>query len=140
MERTVITQGMCDHVRILLNGGATLSQAAQIVGVGHATISRIKRAKFDAEEYKNIQKARQAKEEKKEEEPLPGQLVMDLKQGTAPMKNAEDMDDRTKMMRFMAAQNDRKIIQQAQWMDELCMKIDKLNDTLSMLVRAMRKE
>ena len=72
---------------------------------------------------------------------IEGQIEMDLK--PAEEQKAEEkpeMSEQTKMMRFQAAQVDKMIIQQAQWMDEICMKLDRLNDTLSMILRAVRKE
>ena len=50
-KRIVIDQAMCDHVRILLSGGAKVEQAAQIIGIGDTTVSRIKKAGFNAEVY-----------------------------------------------------------------------------------------
>ena len=124
-KRTVIDQAMCDHVRILLAGGAKGEQAAEIVGVGETTISRIKKAGFNAEVYQqNTEKRRKPAEEqeqKKEEEPMLGQICMELPE----LQQKTDND--VKMMRFQAAQ-----------VDKICMKLEKINDTLSMVLRATR--
>lgn len=81
-----------------------------------------------AEEYRREQEAKQA------EEQVPGQMKMELEE---PPK---EMVDRTKFMRFEAGQNDltRKAIAEAAVM--LNTKLDRLNDTLCMILRAVRKE
>ena len=77
-----------------------------------------------AEEYKREQEAKQA------EEQLPGQMEMDLVPAEEPDDHDETLGDmQKKMMRFQAAQ-----------VDKLIVKIDRLNDTLSMILRAVRKE
>ena len=63
-------------------------------------------------------------EEQREEQQVPGQIEMELVEA----KPAE-MSDQVKMMRFIAGQ-----------VDKLYMKLDKLNDTMSMILRAVRKE
>ena len=60
-------------------------------------------------------------EEKPEE--IPGQIRMEL----TTSSTAEDLQ--TKTMRFQAAMVDRLIVE-----------LDKFNDTLNMILRAMRKE
>lgn len=69
-----------------------------------------------AEEYRREQEAKQA------EEQVPGQIEMEL-----PQK--PEMSDQTKMMRFLASQ-----------MDRLYMKLETINDTLSQILRVVRKE
>ena len=61
---------------------------------------------------------------------IEGQIEMDLK-GAEERKPEEDAghSDQVKLMRFQAAQ-----------VDKLIMKLDRLNDTLSMILRAVRKE
>ena len=140
-DRTVITQELCDHVKILLAGGATTLKAAEITKTGHATISRIKKAGFSAEVYKqNTIQQREKKtepEEKTEPEQVPGQIRMDLTQAEEPKT---EMSDQTKMMRFLAGRLDVIEKSQAVGVDVISMKLDKLNDTLSMILRAIRKE
>lgn len=140
-ERTQITQELCDHVKILLAGGANVNKAAEITKTGHATISRIKAAGFDAEVYRKQQLKRQ--EKKKPEvvltinhEELAGQMEMDLQAAEEP----KEMSDQTKMMRFQAHQADKIIGQMMVNNDALLMKLDRLNDTLCQILRAVRKE
>ena len=145
-ERTQITQELCDHVRILLAGGANLNKAAEITKTGHATISRIKAAGFDAEVYRQNKLKRT--EKKKSEvvltinhEELDGQMKMDLQAAEEPKA---EMSDQTKMMRFQAHQVDKiceKITNQSVIINEtLLVKLDRLNDTLCQILRAIRKD
>ena len=140
-ERTQITQGLCDHVKILLAGGANVNKAAEITGTGHATISRIKAAGFSAEVYRQNQLKQKEKEKKVAEEQLTGQMQMDLQ---AAEEQKAEMSDQTKLMRFQAAQADKiceKITKQAVIINEtLLVKLDRLNDTLCQILRAVRKE
>lgn len=125
-KRTEITQAMCDHARILLAGGATGKVAADILGVGESTVYRMRKAGFDAEKYNENKVSRAQKKEKTEQataEELPGQMRMELR----PVE--ETAEDQSKMMRFQAAMVDRLIVE-----------LDKFNDTLNMILRAMRKE
>ena len=128
--RTVVTQAMCDHAKILLAGGAKSAQAAEILGVGESTVYRMKRAGFSAEKYnenkEKEQKGRLTADPVKmeiQQAELPGQIKMDL----TTSSTAEDLQ--TKTMRFQAAMVDRLIVE-----------LDKFNDTLNMILRAMRKE
>ena len=136
-ERTQITQGLCDHVKILLAGGANLNKAAEITGTGHATISRIKAAGFNAETYRQNQLKKKEKEKKVAEEQLTGQMQMDLQAAEEPKA---EMSDQTKLMRFQAHQADKIIGQMMVNNDALLMKLDRLNDTLCQILRAVRKE
>lgn len=138
-ERTQITQELCDHVKILLAGGANLNKAAEITKTGHATISRIKAAGFDAEVYRKQQLKRQEKPKVTlvvNHEELAGQMEMDLQAAEEP----KEMSDQTKMMRFQAHQVDKIIGQMMVNNDALLMKLDRLNDTLCQILRAVRKE
>ena len=142
-ERTQITQELCDHVKILLAGGANLNKAAEITKTGHATISRIKAAGFSAEVYRQNQLKRQEKPKVTlviNHEELAGQMEMDLQAA----EETKEMSDQTKMMRFQAHQVDKiceKITNQSVIINEtLLVKLDRLNDTLCQILRAVRKE
>lgn len=144
-ERTQITQGLCDHVKILLAGGANVNKAAEITGTGHATISRIKAAGFSAEVYRQNQLKQKAKKPEVvltiNHEELDGQMKMDLQDAE---ETKAEMSDQTRLMRFQAAQADKiceKITKQAVIINEtLLVKLDRLNDTLCQILRAVRKE
>lgn len=118
-ERAIITPGLIRQVQLMLAGGATGKEVAEITGTSEGTISRIKRAGFDYEQFKKNTEARRktVPEPKQEPEPLelqggvdyqvrvneelPGQIGMDLQ----PEKPAE-MSDQVKMMRFLAGRFD----------------------------------
>lgn len=148
-ERTQITQELCDHVKILLAGGANIDKAAQITKTGHATVSRIKTAGFDVEVYRQQQQKRQAKKKPEvvltiKHEELAGQMKMDLQATEEPKA---EMSDQTKLMRFQAHQVDKiceRITQNnlkacEKW-EELGYKVDSLRDMLGQLLRIIRKE
>ena len=142
-ERTIITQDLCDHVKILLAGGANLNKAAESTKTGHATISRIKAAGFDAETYRRNKQEKKKKPEvvlNINHEELAGQMEMELQTAEEP----KEMSDQTKMMRFQAHQVDKiceKITNQSVIINEtLLVKLDRLNDTLCQILRAVRKE
>lgn len=143
-ERTIITQELCDHVKLLLAGGATAVKAAEITKAGKATIYRIKAAGYDAEVYRKNMEERKAAEE-----PAAGQISMD-ELARAEEKKPEPADQ-TKIFRFQAGQNElaRKAIEKAaeditnEIINNAVMlntKLDRLNDTLCMILRAIRKE
>lgn len=140
-ERSVITQGMCDHVKILLKGGATVKQAAEITGTSPATISRIRQAEYDVVKYnENTDRRRIEEKDRKADgkiaealEQLQGQMKMELVYDPAVAeeykKEQEQKQEENRMMRFQAGQ-----------VSLLLSKLDRLNDTMSMILRAVRRE
>ncbi len=129
-ERTNVTPVLIRQVQLMLAGGATGKEAAEITGTSEGTISRIKKAGFDYDTFvKNTEARRKPPREnlwpvefirqemeKQEPEPLelqggvdyqvkvneelPGQIGMDLQ----PEK--PEMSDQVKMMRFLAGRFD----------------------------------
>ena len=85
----------------------------------------------DEKARKAREKTKKAEEQKTEpqEEQVPGQISMALDPEEEIIDKKAEMSDQTKLMRFQAAQ-----------VDKLIMKLDRLNDTLSMILRAVRKE
>lgn len=89
--------------------------------------------------------------EKQAEEQVPGQMKMDLEPAEKPKP---EMSDQTKMMRFLAGQFGmmfdlgkvngewftNTMTKQNQTLNEIMMKLDKLNDTMNMIIRCIRKE
>lgn len=125
-ERTTIDQALCRKVQILLNGGATGQEVAKMENISEGTVSRIRKAGFSAEQYRENTRKRVLKEKQKEQEPaeeLPGQIEMELPQET------KEMSDKTKLMRFQAAQ-----------VEKLLLRMDRIDDTLHMILRVVRKE
>ena len=124
-ERAIITPGLIRQVQLMLAGGATGKEVAEITGTSEGTISRIKKAGFDYDTFlKNTEARRKPprenlwpvefiRQEMEKQEPeklelqggvdyqvkvneeLPGQIGMDLQ----PEK--PEMSDQVKMMRFL---------------------------------------
>ena len=134
-ERLTIDQALCDLVRYVLQGGANVQRAAKMTGASTATISRIRAAGFSADRYmentkqrlkdERIQQRLEAQEMKSLEPEVPGQMKMEL----PAEEQKPEMTEQAKMMRFQAAQ-----------VDKLYMMLNRINDNLSQLLRAIRKE
>lgn len=130
-KRTQITEALCEQARLMRKGGANQTTIGKLLGVNPCTISRIEKAGFDLKIYNENTKARKEKEQKKAqepekpeaEEPIAGQIEMEL------TTEKPDMSDQTKMMRFQAAQ-----------VDKLIMKLDQIYNMASMILRTIRKE
>lgn len=161
-----ITEGICKQAGLMRKGGASQAEIAKLLGLSPCTISRIEAARFNREIYEENQRRRREKEKRKAEEPLTisaedikktleeqdNQIVSQLKmeipekpEGIKPVITITDeataeYPDQVKMMRFQAHQADRivKTIEENAVM--LNTKLDKLNDTLCMILRAVRKE
>lgn len=87
---------------------------------------------------KEREKNRKTAEEKPaEEQEVPGQMRMDLE--PAEEKKPE-MSDQTKMMRFLAGKFSEGNETLEKSLEHIAMNIDKLNDTLSMMLRVLRRE
>ena len=78
---------------------------------------------------KQQERARKAAEEQPAEEQVPGQITMQLDPEEEILDQKPEMSDQVKLMRFQAAQ-----------VDKLIMKLNQLNDTMNMVLRAVRKE
>ena len=140
-KKTQITEAICKQARLMRKGGANQTEIGMLLGVNPCTISRIEKAGFDLATYTAQRKERRDKEKRQAEEPreteeLPGQMEMDLTTAEEP----KEMSDQVKMMRFQAHQADKIIGQMMVNVDALLMKLDRLNDTLSMILRAVRRE
>ena len=127
-KKTQITEQICKQARLMRKGGANQTEIGKLLGINPCTVSRMEKAEFDFAKYQELLKERRAKERKQPEpesaeEQVAGQIAMDL----TPEK--PEMSDQTKMMRFQAAQ-----------VDKLYMKLEKINDTLCQILRAIRKE
>lgn len=112
-ERAIITPVLIRQVQLMLAGGATGKEAAEITGTSEGTISRIKKAGFDYDTFVKNTEARRKTAEVPENKPeqlelqggvdyqvqvneqLAGQMKMDL-----PEEKTE-LSDTVKMMRFL---------------------------------------
>lgn len=148
-ERRPVDEKMCRQVQLLLGGGATGEEAAEIVGVSTGTISRIRKAGFDMETFRKNTEERKEREKKAAEEPqlrfpmkvekveetdaglkitarqpeeMPGQIAMDLQ----PAEEKPGMSDQVKLIRFLAGQTDKiceKITAQAMIINETLLRM-----------------
>lgn len=133
-EKMQITDQVCKQAQLMRKGGASQAEVGQLLGISASTVCRMERAGFDKKQYDEDRKIRRAREKKREETPeetaeeqVPGQIEMDLQPAEEHEETLGDMQ--TKMMRFQAAQADK-----------IMMKLEKLNDTLSMILRAVRRD
>ena len=162
-ERAIITPGLIRQVQLMLAGGATGKEVAEITGTSEGTISRIKKAGFDYEQFQKNTEARRKparenlwpvefiRQEMEKQEPeklelqggvdyqvrvneeLPGQIGMDLH----PEKTAE-MSDQVKMMRFLAGKFDE--VDPSKQLTVIGMKLDKISDYLGQILRVIGPE
>ena len=127
-----VDQAMVDLVLSMKarNEKLTTAQIGAVVLCDATTVGRIIRGgSWEGYCELKAEKARQEREkskkpepaeEQKAEEQVPGQIEMELEPKAEPV-------DYVKMMRFQAAQ-----------VDKLIMKLDQLNNTMSMVLRAVR--
>ena len=160
-ERAIITPGLIRQVQLMLAGGATGKEVAEITGTSEGTISRIKMAGFDYEQFKKNTEARRKpprenlwpvefiRQEMEKQEPeklelqggvdyqvkvieeLPGQIGMDLQ----PEK---PVSDQVKMMRFLAGKFDE--VDPSKQLTVIGMKLDKISDYLGQILRVIGPE
>ena len=154
-ERAIITPGLIRQVQLMLAGGATGKEVAEITGTSEGTISRIKKAGFDYEQFQKNTEARrkpaEAPEEKREpeqlelqggvdyqvkvNEELPGQIGMELE----PEKPAE-MSNQAKMMRFLAGRFDLIEKSDALGVAMINENLGKIYDALCQILRVIGPE
>ena len=154
MKKVAITQDLCRMVELMLKGGAQQKEVGERLGISKATVSRIKTAGYDAEQYRKNTTERVEKEnmaELTEEEkqilgiryPLTVEKV-EMSEGGASVtaRQAEERvegqmemelplpvtitaeDLQVKLMRFQAAQ-----------VEKILAKLEKINDNLCQILR-----
>ena len=152
MNKVAITQDLCRMVELMLKGGAQQKEVGERLGISKATVSRIKTAGYDAEQYRKdtterVEKENQADKAaegiqfplkvehvivedggveivcRRPEEQVPGQISMDLQ--PAEEQKAE-ISDQVKLMRFQAAQ-----------VEKITSKLDKVIDYMAQILRKL---
>ena len=135
--------------KMLAEIGFEISVIAEKLGYSESAMRKLSRDGYDLDRYLERKKAEnKAQQERKDreaepaeenpaEEQVPGQIEMDLE---AAKPEKAEMSDQTKMMRFIAGQMDKMNTMIALGMDALRIQIDRLNDTLCMILRAVRNE
>lgn len=154
-ERTIITPVLIRQVQLMLAGGATGKEAAEITGTSEGTISRIKKAGFDYDTFvKNTEARRkpaETPEEKREPEQLelqggvdyqvrvneeiPGQIGMDMQ-----TEKPAEMSDQVKMMRFLAGRFDMTEKSNALGAAMINERLGKIYDALCQILRVIGPE
>ena len=165
-ERAIITPGLIRQVQLMLAGGATGKEVAEITGTSEGTISRIKKAGFDYEQFQKNTEARRKPvpepnngriswgEAAKISEEMDKQKRLELQGGVdyqvkvneelpgqigmdlQPEKPAE-MIDQVKLMRFLAGQGEKIIGQMLVCNDAQLMSMGKTNEAENMIVKTM---
>ena len=162
MKKVTITQDICRMVELMLKGGAKQKEVGERLGISKATVSRIKTAGYDAEQYRKntterVEKENQAEEEEKirfpltvekveatedgisvvarqEEEQVPGQICMNLQPAE---EQKQEMSDQTKLMRFIAGQVDKRERNAQIYTGEIITHMAKIEDYLAQILRKM---
>ena len=139
-----VDQAMVDLVLSMKarNEKLTTAQIGAVVQCDATTVGRIIRGgSWEGYCELKAEKARQEREKSKKQEPaeeqkaeeqVPGQMRMEITpEGIYYGKDKDEAgyNDQAKMMRFVAGQ-----------VDKLYMKLETINDTLSQILRAVRKE
>lgn len=162
MKKVAITQDLCRMVELMLKGGAQQKEVGERLGISKATVSRIKTAGYDAEQYRKNTTERVEKENKAEvsiplepgkvlrvdqnangitvtemeEEQAPGQICMELQPAEEQQKPAEEPDAedlQTKMMRFLGGKFGG--VEKAEGL--IVEKLDKIIDYLAQILRKL---
>lgn len=162
----IIDRAMVDLVLSMKerNPALTTTQIGQVLNCDATTAGRIiscgsweaycewKEEKARKEREKNRKAAEEQAEEPQREPEVPGQMKMDLtgaeqKYTTVkvqiPANEPLVLVNEQKMIRFMAGNFDAIRKNQAElfaYCTDISLKLDKLNDTLHMILRAVRKE
>ena len=162
MKKVAITQDLCRMVELMLKGGAKQKEVGARLGISKATVSRIKTAGYDAEQYRKntterVEKENQAEEEEKirfpltvekveatedgisvvarqAEEQVPGQICMNLQPAE---EQKQEMSDQTKLMRFIAGQVDKRERNAQIYTGEIITHMAKIEDYLAQILRKM---
>ena len=154
MKKVAITQDLCRMVELMLKGGAQQKEVGERLGISKTTVSRIKTAGYDAEQYRKNTTERVEKEnmaELTEEEkqilgiryPLTvekvemseGGVSVTARQAEERVEGQMEMelplpgtitaeDLQVKLMRFQAAQ-----------VEKILAKLEKINDNLCQILR-----
>lgn len=165
MKKVAITQDLCRMVELMLKGGAQQKEVGERLGISKATVSRIKTAGYDAEQYRKntterVEKENLAEEQitipikpgkvirvdqkpdgitvtEMEEEQVPGQICMELQPAE---EQKPEMSDQTKLMRFLGgkfADNAADVAALAGWIVKVNSTLEKINDNLCQILRKM---
>ena len=155
MKKLDVNQELCRKVQIML-AGAKAKEVAGLLGISETTVSRIKAAGFDPEQYaRNTQK--RVEEENKINFPLTVEKVEETEDGVkVTARQAEEqcagqismedlqaeaqkpeMTDQTKLMRFIAGQMDKRERNAQIYTAEIITHMVKIEDYIAQILRKM---
>ena len=160
MKKVAITQDLCRMVELMLKGGAQQKEVGQRLGISKATVSRIKTAGYDAEQYRKNTTERVEKENmaevsiplvpgkvlrvdqnangitvtEMEEEQVPGQICMNLQPAE---EQKPEMSDHTKLMRFLAGKTEELKDNTKMCAADIGVMLAKIEDYLAQILRKM---
>lgn len=158
-KRKDITQEICDQVKFLIKGGATNRKAGRFVGLSATTVSRIRTADYNAEQYRKNNEIRNAEEKKEAGEygcvytgecELPEQGIMLTEEGPVIREELQVTGDQVPGQMKMFFQGEGKppipIVDETKLMrflagktGEITTKLDKINDNLCQILRRLDK-
>lgn len=137
MKKLDVNQELCRKVQIML-AGAKMGEVAELLGISKTTVSRIKAAGFDPEQYARNTQKRVEEENKAEADPEPeqvaGQICMELQpaEELPPVIMTEE-DLQTKMMRFLGGKFGG--VEKAEGL--IVEKLDKIIDYMAQILRKL---
>ena len=140
MKKLDVNQELCRKVQIML-AGAKMGEVAELLGISKTTVSRIKAAGFDPEQYARNTQKRVEEENKAATDPEPeqmeGQMEMDLQQAEEQPEQtvticAEDIAQ-NKMMRFLGGKFGG--VEKTEGL--IAEKLDKIIDYMAQILRKM---
>ena len=135
MKKLDVNQELCRKVQIML-AGAKMGEVAKLLGISKTTVSRIKAAEFDPEQYARNTQKRVEEENKAEADPEPeqvaGQICMELQPAE---EQKPEMSDQTKLMRFLAGKFGDEYELISACMGSLTHHLVKIEDYLAQILR-----
>ena len=160
MKKVAITQDLCRMVELMLKGGTQQKEVGERLGISKATVSRIKTAGYDAEQYRKNTTERVEKENQAEgsiplapgkvlridqnangitvtemeEEQVPGQICMDLQPAE---EQKPEMSDQTKLMRFLAGKTEELKDNTKMCAADIGVMLSHIQDYLAQILRKM---
>ena len=141
MKKLDVNQELCRKVEIMLKG-AKSGEVAALLGISKATVSRIKAAGFDPEQYARNTQKRVEEENRAAAEPeaeqLTGQMEMDLQvaEELPPVVMTEE-DLQKKMMRFLGGKTEELKENTKMCAADIGVMLAKIGDYLAQILRKL---
>lgn len=137
MKKLDVNQELCRKVQIML-AGAKMGEVAELLGISKTTVSRIKAAGFDPEQYARNTQKRVEEENKAEADPEPEQVAGQISMDLQPAEEQKpEMSDQTKLMRFLAAKTEELKDNTKMCAADIGVMLAKIEDYLAQILRKM---